>query len=243
MDRYNSELKYCQASLINDDSSNLNLRFAQNQHLVATVDYQNAVNPFSTFSEDGEERTINNYFTMRLERPLAYLKKHQLVSEFNVKGIELKRLDLSKIDHIFGKSSVEEIVKALEREKTEWAQRALRRIKTADPLAIRLTFELIKQAEKSCWISCLEREYSVAKKLIEVSRLKLKTFKKSSHYVFKNEHSSSRAIKIPQRVIDSFFEVPEGDYKLVHDVKKYSLLPVSDYYKDVPDSVRTYLNK
>ena len=140
MDRYNSELKYCQASLIHDDSSNLNLRFAQNQHLVATVDYQNAVNPFNTFSEDGEERTINNYFSMRLERPLAYLKKHQLVSEFNVKGVELKRLDLSKIDHIFGKSSVEEIVKALEREKTDWAQRALRRIKTADPLAIRLTF-------------------------------------------------------------------------------------------------------
>lgn len=29
----------------------------------------------------------------------------------------------------------------------------------------------------------------------------------------------------------------------MHDVKQNSLIPVCDYYKDVPDSVRSYLNE
>jgi hypothetical protein len=122
------------------------LRFAANQHLAATADFQNATNPFNSFSEDGSQKTINNYFEMRLDRPLEYLKKHNLVSEFDVKGVELKRLDLSRIDHIFGKETVKEILIALKEEKQEWAQRAYRRIKSADPLAIRLTLELLKKA-------------------------------------------------------------------------------------------------
>lgn len=50
---------------------------------------------------------------MRFDRPLKYLEKHKLVSSFNIRGIELKRIDVAKIDHIFGKDSVEEIVEAL----------------------------------------------------------------------------------------------------------------------------------
>lgn len=180
---------------------------------------------------------------MRLDRPLEYLKKHNLVSEFDVKGVELKRLDLSRIDHIFGKETVKEILIALKEEKQEWAQRAYRRIKSADPLAIRLTLELLKKAQSSSWIECLEREFAVARRLIEMSTLKLNTFKQSSHYSFVNEYSSRSTTEITQNIVDSFFVKPEGVYKLQHEVKEHSLLPVCDYYRDVPDSVRTYLNK
>ena len=68
------------------------------------------INPFSSFSEGDSGRTINNYFEMRLERALEYLENHNLVSSFKIRGVELKRLDVAKIDHIFGKDSVEAII-------------------------------------------------------------------------------------------------------------------------------------
>lgn len=162
-------MEYAQADLLSSKSRNINLRFAVNQQLAADVDYQNVTQPFSSFSEEQSGRTINNYYHMRFDRPLKYLEKHKLVSSFNIRGIELKRLDVAKIDHIFGKDSVEEIVEALKGEKAEWAQKAYKRIKGADPLAIRLTFELLRRAEKSSWIKCLETEFAVARKLIEGS--------------------------------------------------------------------------
>jgi hypothetical protein len=78
--------------------------------LAATVDYQNATNPHNSFSESESTRTINNYFDMRLRRPLEYLKKHKLVSEFEIKGVELKRVDVSRIDYIFGKETLAEVI-------------------------------------------------------------------------------------------------------------------------------------
>jgi len=38
-----------------------------------------------------------------------------------------------------------------------WGQRAYKRIMQNDPLALHLTFKLLKEAEKQSWISCLER--------------------------------------------------------------------------------------
>jgi len=71
---------------------------------------------------------------------LKYLKEHNLIEVYDVTGIKIKRFDIAKIDHIFGKDSIEEIVSALEEEKSEWAETALKRIKAADPLALHLTF-------------------------------------------------------------------------------------------------------
>lgn len=103
---------------------------------------------------------------MRLRKPLEYLKEHKLVTEFDIKGVELKRLDVSRIDAIFSKDTIEEVMEALKEEQTPWAQRAYQRIKQADPLAVKLTFELLKKAEKQPWISCLETEFAVARRLV-----------------------------------------------------------------------------
>lgn len=108
---------------------------------------------------------------MRLDTPLKYLEEHKLVTSFDIKGVEMRRFDLAKIDHIFGKGSIEEILEALKSEEAEWAQRAYRKMKEADPLALKLTFQLIRQAETAPWISCLESEFSVARKLMEMSEL------------------------------------------------------------------------
>ena len=39
-------------------------------------------------------------------------------------------------------------------------------MKEADPLALVLTFELLKKAESQPWVDCLEAEFSVARRLI-----------------------------------------------------------------------------
>jgi hypothetical protein len=43
-------------------------------------------------------------------------------------------------------------MEALKEEDAPWAELAYQRIKSADPLAVRLTFELIRKAETSPWI-------------------------------------------------------------------------------------------
>lgn len=48
---------------------------------------------------------------------------------------------------------------------------------------------------------------------------------------------------VPKEVIDSYFASREGDYKFEHEVPPNSLHPYSDYYRDLPDSIRTYLNR
>lgn len=75
---YNENLKYRQGEILSKVSNNLNLKFAINQQLAATVDYENATNPYTSFVE-GKDRMINNYYQIRLERPLQYLKQHKLV--------------------------------------------------------------------------------------------------------------------------------------------------------------------
>lgn len=78
---------------------------------------------------------------------------------------------MGKIDEIFGKNTIGEVLEALKRENSLWAQRAYKRMTSADPLALKLTFELLKRAESRSWIECLETEFTVARRLMEMSEL------------------------------------------------------------------------
>lgn len=42
-------------------------------------------------------------------------------------------------------------------------------IRAKDPLAVHLTFHLIKNAEKLTWVQCLEEEYKIARRLLNIS--------------------------------------------------------------------------
>lgn len=97
---------------------------------------------------------------------MEHLKKNGLVEAFNLSSINIPRLNLAKIDYIFAKGSLEEIINDLKEEKSEWAQKAYQRMKEADPLALLLTFELLKKAENQPWVNCLESEFTVARRLI-----------------------------------------------------------------------------
>jgi hypothetical protein len=104
-EKFKENLKYRQGELLSKSSKNLNLKFAVNQHLAASADYFNATNTYNSFSQ-AAERNINNYYQLRLERPLKYLKDHNMVEVFELDGIEIPRLDLARIDYIFAKDSL-----------------------------------------------------------------------------------------------------------------------------------------
>ena len=65
---------------------------------------------------------------------------------------------------------------ALKEDQSDWAQKAYFRMQKSDPLALELTFKLLKEAEQSPWIKCLENQFAVARRLLEQSELELRTF-------------------------------------------------------------------
>lgn len=209
---FKQKMRNRQSELLAHPPRNLNIKFAVNQHLAASADFHNATNPYNSFTEN-EGRTINNYFLMRFERPLNYLKEHNLVDTFDITGVKITRFDIPKIDFIFGKSTLEEIFQALREEKSEWAQQAYQNMQKADPLALSLTFELLRRARHQPWINCVETEFAVARRLIENSTLKLRTSKDSSQYIFVNEFSKKPLKEVTPAVIKSYFTKIEGEYK------------------------------
>lgn len=114
-DVFKEQLKYSQADILSQASRNLNLKFAVNQQLAASADYFNLTNPHNSFNQ-AQLTTINNYYQVRLQRPLDYLVKHSLVQPFKLTIPHIPRLDLGRIDTIFGLSSLEEVVNELAKE-------------------------------------------------------------------------------------------------------------------------------
>ena len=85
--------------------SNLNVKFALNQRIAATSDYHNVTNPFNSFTPH-LDRNVNNYYEMRLEKPLDYLLEHKLIERYRVDRPTINRIDMAKIDQIFSKDSL-----------------------------------------------------------------------------------------------------------------------------------------
>lgn len=80
-------------------------------------------------------------------------------------------------------------MEALKEEKSDWAEKAYKKMMRADPLALHLTLKLLQKAESLPWISCVENEFTVARRLTAKSSLQLKTYKNTSQYVLTNEYS------------------------------------------------------
>jgi enoyl-CoA hydratase len=69
----------------------------------------------------------------------------------------------SVIDTLFGHDSIEDIVAALAREKSEWAQKTLQAILANSPTGLKLTLKLLRLARASTSLEqCLAREYRAA---------------------------------------------------------------------------------
>ncbi|GAV84302.1 ECH domain-containing protein/ECH_C domain-containing protein [Cephalotus follicularis] len=80
----------------------------------------------------------------------------------------LQKID--KIDKCFSHDTVEEIIDALENEVAssydEWCTAALRKIKEASPLSLRITLQSIREGRYQSLDQCLAREYRISNHVI-----------------------------------------------------------------------------
>lgn len=71
--------------------------------------------------------------------------------------------DLDKINTFFAADSVEAIFNALEHASEFWAVEQLKSLKTKSPLALKVTFEQIKKAQKLSMSQCIQMDYGLVR--------------------------------------------------------------------------------
>lgn len=89
---------------------------------------------------------------MRHERPFNYLKEKQIVEDARTTDMTLARVPTYKLMQAFSKGSLKEAIKILEADSSEWALKTLESIRNKDPLAVQITYKLIKKAENLSWV-------------------------------------------------------------------------------------------
>lgn len=92
-----------------DDKRNFHTRFAANQYKIALMDYANAIQPDNSFSD--KKYGINNYFQMRMQRPLHYLREKGVYTDCNPVGAG--DIPIEKIIPIFSLPTLPEVIEAL----------------------------------------------------------------------------------------------------------------------------------
>ena len=115
-----------------------------------------------------------------------------MVEKSEFEELRLSGFKVYKILNCFEQENLLDVLKALEKDGSEWAKETEREIRKMDPLAAVLTFELLKRAEEMPWDQCLELEYTVGKRLLKESKLALKETYGGSKHILVNNYSSSR---------------------------------------------------
>lgn len=121
-----------------------------NQYKVAQLNFENATKPYNSFSIK-HGRHINNYFKMRHELAFRQLLDAGMVERSEFNELRLSGFKVYKILKCFEQDNLLEVLKALEKDGSDWAKETEREIRKMDPLAAVLTFELLKRAEGMPW--------------------------------------------------------------------------------------------
>lgn len=74
---------------------------------------------------------------------------------------------VGRINLCFGADSVEDIIKALEKDGTTWAKDVLAEFAKASPLSLKVTLELLKRGKGQILPECLRMEYRVSQNLLK----------------------------------------------------------------------------
>jgi hypothetical protein len=61
-------------------------------------------------------------------------------------------LPLIKLIKVFNQDSIKGVFEELKKDDSEWARRTEEMIRKKDPLAVSLTFQIIKDAKKLSWV-------------------------------------------------------------------------------------------
>ena len=110
-----------------------------NQYKIAQFNYQNAKNPYNSFS-DKPGRNINNYFQMRHQKAFDTLEKQGFVEKSHFEDVRLPGFEIEKILKVFQQDSMADVIKELESDQSDWGRETLRHLRQMDPLAATLTF-------------------------------------------------------------------------------------------------------
>lgn len=122
----------------------------------AVIDGEN-IHRIESKIADELEKNNEADFEMQKELVSALLKKHHITQD---KSALEKHID--KINDFFSKSSVEEIVAALQADNSEWAKETLALMDYACPFSMKVTFEQYKRAKTMDFGEIMAQDYILA---------------------------------------------------------------------------------
>lgn len=151
--------------------------------------------------------------------------------------------DLKAIYRVFSANTLEEALERLREELSigykEWAQETFDNIAKKSPLALELTFRLIKEAKNLEWAECMKREHAVAVKLAKHPDFIDGAFKTLSRYPGVPIWSVN--FPVPKELINEYL-LSESVLEL-QSSKPNQFLPVKEWFKKIPNAPRLWLNQ
>jgi enoyl-CoA hydratase/carnithine racemase len=84
-------------------------------------------------------------------------------------GIEKLNLPLDKIDTIFSKVTIEEIIAELEQGNDEWSKSTLKTLEKLSPTSLKVVLKQINNGKSMDLKQCLEMEYRIAEEMMSGS--------------------------------------------------------------------------
>jgi enoyl-CoA hydratase/carnithine racemase len=131
------------------------------------------------------------------------------LSDKSQKGEAPIALLRDRIDTVFSKGSVEEMIEALGKMSDAWAQQTLNQLNNACPLSLRVTFDLMKKVRDGDQASTYQLDHTVAYHFMRCAdfyegvRAQVIDKDKKPRWQF------GQIADIPQSVIDQFFVCPD----------------------------------
>lgn len=163
-----------------------------------------------------------------------YLNHYKHFTNLYESSIEFEEGDISnsflkqherEINRCFFANSIEEIKENLKKENSRFSKYCLKKFEENDTVALNMTLNLLRKAEKSSYSECCHLEMKVMINLL------------------KNEHNVDKNTPMTSELIEDFFKTPE-EYKYVDlEVKEHAPLPTKKYYKKYADHMRLLMNE
>lgn len=150
--------------------------------------------------------------------------------------------NLSSIYRCFSATTLDEVFERLVYEKAHgqkmWADEVLKNLASKSPIALEMTFHLMKRAYEAEWSECLQNEFKAALNLAKhpdfVNGAKAELSRRKGEKEWTSKFPVSK---------DQVLEMSSHDAKLEIDSKPEQLLPVKNYFREYPHNPRFYINE
>ncbi|KRW99846.1 hypothetical protein PPERSA_10965 [Pseudocohnilembus persalinus] len=154
---------------------------------------------------------------------------------------------LKVIARCFSANNVEEIMVRLEEESKSntFANETLEKLRVRNPVALKLSLELLIRGRESTWMQALQNEFRVI-----IRRLRDEDFAQDAIKQLgrinsgkKVELGENRWENVSKEKIEGYFEPLENGQEFGESQIQNGLFPVRDYYREYPDVIRYFLNE